>query len=278
MTPASDCAPTPSIGQRAGNLTLPGDRPLLFAATAGATADTLQDAGVDLVFAYHSSLLRAQGIASAAGMLPWGSANEMSLRILTELRNRNGRIAAGVSVCANDLLLTARTMICRARDAGAVATLNAPTVGLLTGDVRGAVEDAGLGFAREVELQTHSREQGLLPCAYAFTGAQTCALIDAGAEVVIAHLGITRHSTEQSNWRTAVSVAQDVVRAARTADPAVAVLVHGGPLTTPAHLRRLRADLGNLADRVGFFGASVFEHPGDQTPADAIRLWEEALQ
>jgi predicted TIM-barrel enzyme len=261
-------------------LALPCERPLMFAAAGSAlVADDLAAAGVDLIVAYHSSPLRQRGMPSVAGLLPWASANELALGTLDDLLPAVAQVPLGITVCANDLLLPRNVMIDAAVAKGARATLNAPTVGLLTGPVRAELERAGLGFDREVELQTLSRQKGLIACAYAFDSAQATAVVAAGAQVVIAHLGITRDSSAERSWANVLRAAHRIIDASRRADPKCTVLLHGGPLHSPDALKALLSDLGAVGERIGFFGASVLERPSDgATPRNAVLKWREALQ
>jgi predicted TIM-barrel enzyme len=262
-----------NLAPRAGTVAarLPA-APLAAAAGDRASARRLGGAGVDVVVAYHSSPLRRRGLPSVSGLLPWCNANEMTLRILPE-------IAAAVSqpvfatVCANDALRPAATVVAEMACLGAHGVLNAPTVGLLTGPVREALEDAGLGFQREVDLMACAGAHGLRAWGYAFDARQAEALAQAGAEAVIAHLGITGFGP------SAAQAADDlaaIATAARAANPGIRVLAHGGPLRDPATFTAMCAAAGGLpAIRCGFFGASVFDHAS--SISQAVRAWRAAL-
>jgi predicted TIM-barrel enzyme len=156
---------------------------------------------------------------------------------------------------------------------GVAGVLNAPTVGLLTGPVRRAIEDAGLGFQREVDLMRLARDRGMRAWGYAFTARQTRGLVRAGAQAVIAHLGIT--GTGRGVERAARTLAA-VDRAARDADPTVRVLAHGGPIRDPASFTAVRR-LARHPDpgHCGFLGASVFEQAGDIR--QAVSRWRAVL-
>ncbi len=245
--------------------------PLAAAAGGAVTAADLAGAGVDVVIAYHSSPLRRRGLPSVSGLLPWGNANDMTLRILPEVTAAAAGSPVFATVCANDALRPAAAILTEAADLGAVGVLNAPTVGLLTGPVRRALEASGLGFQREIDLMPLARARGRRAWGYAFTSGQAQAMADAGAEAVIVHLGITQPGPVTPRAAHLLAAA---AHAARRASPMIRVLAHGGPVSSPATFTALCAETSRQA-RYGFFGASVFEHAADIR--QAVREWRAAL-
>ena len=240
----------------------------LLAAAAGdaETAGRLAAAGVDVLVAYHSSVLRSRGLPSVAGLLPWANANELTLGIVSEVVAASAGRPVLATVCANDQLRPPDQVVAQLARHGVAGVLNAPTTALLTGPVRAAVDSAGLGFDREAELMSLARAHGLAPWGYACTPAQASALARHGAEAVVAHLGITKAGPVTARHVTTLA---GIAAAARAARPGVLLLAHGGPLTEPAALR----DCGQ--DDCGFFGASVFERAADLDTA--VSAWRYAL-
>jgi predicted TIM-barrel enzyme len=239
----------------------------LLAAAAGDadTAARLAGAGVDVLVAYHSSVLRSRGLPSVAGLLPWASANELTLGIVAEVVAASASRPVLATVCANDGLRRPDQVVAELAQRGVAGVLNAPTTALLTGPVRAAVDGAGLGFDREVELMSLAREHGLAPWGYACTPAQASALVRNGAVAVVAHLGITKAGPVTARHVTTLA------GIAAAAGPDVRLLAHGGPLTEPAALRDCRQD----GVHFGFFGASVFERAADLD--EAVSAWRQAL-
>jgi predicted TIM-barrel enzyme len=257
-------------------MSTPPDPAPLLAAAAG-TADTARElagAGVDIIVAYHSSVLRHRGLPSVTGLLPWANANELTLDLVPGMVAAAAPRPVFATVCANDALHPAPEVVERLARYGVAGVLNAPTVGLLTGPVREAIEAACLGYRCEVELMRLARENGLAAWGYAFTGRQARDLVGAGAQTVVAHLGIT--GTGRGMMRAARTLAA-VDRAARKADPAVRVLAHGGPVRDPDSFAAVRHLAGHPdPGRWGFFGASVFEPAGDDVRR-AVPRWRAVL-
>ncbi|MEN3309986.1 MAG: hypothetical protein V7603_6188 [Micromonosporaceae bacterium] len=247
--------------------------PLAAAAGTAELARELADAGVDVIVAYHSSPLRHRGLPSVTGLLPWANANEMTLDLVPEIVTAAASRPVLATVCANDALRPASAMLAELARHGVTGVLNAPTVGLLTGPVRHAIESAGLGFQREIDLMRLARDQGMRAWGYAFTARQARDLVRAGAQTVIAHLGIT--GTGGVAARVARTLAA-VDRAARLADPTVRVLAHGGPISDPAAFTAVRHFARHAEPgRWGFFGASVFAQAGDVR--QAVSRWRAVL-
>jgi predicted TIM-barrel enzyme len=243
---------------------------LAAAAGSGAVAEALGAAGVDVIVAYHSSVLRLRGIASVAGLLPWASANELTLGVIPEIVDASP-VPVVATVCANDALLPTEEVVGRLVNMGVAAVLNAPTVGLLTGPVRAAIERAGLGFRREVQLMSAARSAGLQAWGYAFGPQQTRALILAGANAIVVHLGITDKHADPTKAATTL---RSCASAARATDDACAILAHGGPLADPHTLIHVGAN-ARRDGPVGFLGASVFDHPNAGTATEVGR-WRAA--
>lgn len=243
--------------------------PVLAAAAGDArTAARLAAAGVDVVVAYHSSVLRLRGLPSVAGLLPWASANELTLGIVADVVAASAGRPVLATVCANDELRRPDRVLAELVEHGATGVLNAPTTTLLTGPVRVALEEAGLGFAREIELMALAAAHGLRPWGYACTPDQARALAGHGADAVVVHLGITRAGPLTAEHLDTLAA---VAAAARAARPDVALLAHGGPLADPAAF----PDHGHDGVHFGFFGASVFERAPDLDKA--VTAWRRAL-
>jgi len=249
--------------------------PPVAAATASArVAAELAGAGVSAVIAYHSSVYRARGIASVAGLLPWDSANRQVQRMAPGIVQGAGRTSVVATVCANDAIFQVPDVLASLADVGVIGVLNAPTVGLFTGPVRDALERAGLGRECEIALIGAAHRAGLRAWCYVFDERWTEQAVTAGADVIVIHLGLTGVRTPYESTDVASCLA--VLDALRPTTP---VYLHGGRLTEPADFTRLIDELGatGRTPPVGFFGASTFEQPGTK-PSVAVQRWRAHLQ
>jgi predicted TIM-barrel enzyme len=137
---------------------------------------------------------------------------------------------------------------------------NFPTVGLIDGTFRANLEETGLGFGREVAMIRQAHELDLLTCPYVFEPEQARAMTEAGADVVVAHIGLTRGGSIGAETAfsldEAVSAVQAIADGARATRADILVLCHGGPLAEPEDAAYVLERTDGVA---GFFGASSLE-------------------
>ena len=229
-------------------------------AGTGLSAKCEEAGGIDLIVIYNSGRFRMAGRGSLAGLMPYGNANaivkEMAYEVLTAVE----RTPVLAGVCASDPFLLMDHFLAELKALGFAGIQNFPTVGLIDGTFRANLEETGMGFGLEVECIRRARALDLLTTPYAFDPDQARALTEAGADVIVAHMGLTTSGTIGA--RTAKTL-DDSVRevaaiadAARSARPDVLVLCHGGPIAMPE-------DAQYVLDRVegldGFYGASSME-------------------
>jgi predicted TIM-barrel enzyme len=228
-------------------------RPLVVAGVGtGLSARSALDGGADLVVAYHSAPFRLAGLPSIAGLMPFASANA----IVREIGGPILRTARGAPVlataCAADPATEHPQLAAELRDRGFAGLMTAPTATLIDGSLREELERAELGFDAELALIRVARELDLLTCAYATTPGEALAAADAGADLVVAHLGVTRDAPEALE----AAIARLRAIAAALADREAHVLCHGGPLGSPDTVRHV---LGRCPGLAGSFGASAIE-------------------
>ncbi|OJW25726.1 MAG: hypothetical protein BGO49_24175 [Planctomycetales bacterium 71-10] len=229
-------------------------------AGTGLSAKCEEAGGIDLIVIYNSGRFRMAGRGSLAGLMPYGNANaivkEMAHEVLTAVQHTP--VLAGV--CASDPFLLMDHFLAELKALGFAGIQNFPTVGLIDGTFRANLEETGMGFGLEVDCIRRARALDLLTTPYAFDPDQARALTEAGADVIVAHMGLTTSGTIGA--RTAktldhcVGEVASIVAAARSARPDVLVLCHGGPIAMPD-------DAKYILDRVegldGFYGASSME-------------------
>src|SRR5438477_8929220 len=167
-------------------------RPLVGGgAGTGLSAKCEEAGGIDLIVIYNSGRFRMAGRGSLAGLMPYGNANqivkEMAHEVLTAVRHTP--VLAGV--CATDPFLIRDYFLRELRDMGFAGIQNFPTVGLIDGVFRANLEETGMGFALEIDCIAAAHELNLLTTPYAFDPEQSRLLAEAGADIVVAHMGLT---------------------------------------------------------------------------------------
>lgn len=236
-------------------------RPVVGAgAGTGLSAKCAEEGGADLIIIYNSGRYRMAGRGSLAGLMPYGDANAIVMEMAGEVLPivRNTPVLAGV--CGTDPFRRMPVFLRQIADAGFTGVQNFPTVGLIDGTFRLNLEETGMGFHLEVEMIAQAHEVGLMTSPYVFDPEQAEAMTKAGADVIVAHMGLT--TSGSIGAKTALTLEQSVDRIQEIRDAAFAVredvivLCHGGPIATPEDsafvLQRTRGV-------VGFFGASSME-------------------
>lgn len=229
-------------------------------AGTGISAKCEEAGGIDLIVIYNSGRFRMAGRGSLAGLMPYGNANqivrEMAGEVLTAVQHTP--ILAGV--CATDPFLLRRPFLLELRSLGFAGIQNFPTVGLIDGVFRANLEETGMGFAMEVECIAEAHALDMLTTPYAFDPQQAAELTRVGADIIVAHMGLTTSGTIGAatalTLDECVSRVADIAAAARAVRKDVLVLCHGGPIAMPQ-------DADYILNRVrgidGFYGASSME-------------------
>ncbi|PSL02763.1 putative TIM-barrel enzyme [Haloactinopolyspora alba] len=246
-------------------------------AGTGLSAKCADAGGGDLIIIYNSGRYRMAGRGSLAGVLAYGDANEIVVDMAREVLPivRETPVLAGV--CGTDPFRRMDVFLPELKRLGFAGVQNFPTVGLIDGVFRANLEETGMSYDLEVEMVRLARELDLLTAPYVFTPDEATAMAGAGADIVVAHLGLTTSGTIGA--RTAVSLDDAVERvqamrdAAVAVDPQVIVLCHGGPVATPDDAAHVLERTHGVA---GFFGASSMERlPTETAMTDTMRRFKQ---
>ena len=146
------------------------------------------------------------------------------------------------------------------KDQGFSGVQNFPTVGLIDGTFRQNLEETGMGYGLEVEMIRKAHELDMLTCPYVFDPDQAAAMAEAGADIIVAHMGLTAKGTigakTTKTLDDCVPIIKDIIAAARKVNPDVLVICHGGPIAEPADAAYI---IEKIPEINGFFGASSIE-------------------
>jgi predicted TIM-barrel enzyme len=236
-------------------------RPVIGAgAGTGLSAKCAEAGGADLIIIYNSGRYRMAGRGSLAGLLPYGDANAIVMEMGAEVLPVARATPVLAGVCGTDPFRLMDVFLRGVRDAGFAGVQNFPTVGLIDGTFRVNLEETGMGYGLEVEMIRAAAGLGLLTAPYVFTPDDAVAMTEAGADVLVPHMGLTTKGTIGAQTaRTLDECVRDIQAmrdAAVAVRPDVIVLCHGGPLAEPEDARYV---LERTEGVVGFFGASSME-------------------
>jgi len=245
-------------------------------AGTGLSAKCAEAGGIDLIIIYNSGRFRMAGRGSLSGMMPYGDANQIVMDMAREVLPIVQRTPVLAGVCGTDPFRIMKRFLRDVQAAGFSGVQNFPTVGLIDGTFRQGLEETGMGFAKEVDMIAAAHEIGLLTCPYVFTEDEARAMAKAGADVLIPHMGLTTKGTIGA--KTALTLEQAAVRvqalcdAAKSINPDVLVLCHGGPIAEPADAAYI---LQHTRGIVGFFGASSIERlPTEMAITECVRAFK----
>jgi predicted TIM-barrel enzyme len=229
-------------------------------AGTGLSAKCAEDGGADLIIIYNSGRYRMAGRGSLAGMMPYGDANAIVMDMAREVLPVARRTPVLAGVCGTDPFRLMSRFLEDVRRAGFTGVQNFPTVGLIDGTFRAGLEETGMSYGLEVEMIGLAHELDLLTAPYVFTEDEARAMADAGADVLVPHMGLTTGGAIGARTGMtldeAVGRVQALADAARAVNPDIICLCHGGPIAEPDDARYV---LQRTTGIVGFFGASSME-------------------
>ncbi|WP_207945427.1 phosphoenolpyruvate hydrolase family protein [Actinomadura sp. 7K534] len=246
-------------------------------AGTGLSAKCAEEAGVDFIVIYNAGRFRMAGRGSMAGMMPYGNANDIVVEMSAEVLPVVSRTPVLAGVCATDPFKNIPLFLGRLKELGFAGVQNFPSVCLLDGSVRADLEATGYGFDKEVEMVRTAREMDMLTATYVRTEDEARDMAAAGADIVVAHVGLTTAgmigSTSPMSLADAAARTAQIHDAAKAAREDVFVVCHGGPIATPDDAQEV---LRMVPGAVGFLGASSMERlPAETALVDTMRRFTE---
>ena len=229
-------------------------------AGTGLSAKCEEAGGIDLIVIYNSGRYRMAGRGSAAGLLAYGNANDIVKDMAREVLPvvKHTPVLAGVN--GTDPFVLMPHFLAELKLMGFAGVQNFPTIGLFDGIMRASFEETGMGFGLEVDMIHEAHRQDLLTTPYVFNPGEAQAMAQAGADIIVAHMGVTvGGSVGASSAKTLDLCVQEIdaiAEAAMTVRKNVIVLCHGGPIALPADADFI---LKHAKTCHGFYGASSME-------------------
>jgi predicted TIM-barrel enzyme len=242
-------------------------------AGTGISAKMSEAGGIDLLVIYNSGRFRMGGRGSLSGMMPYGDANAIVMEMAREVIPVVERTPVLAGVCGTDPFRVMKLFLREIDAAGFSGVQNFPTVGLIDGVFRRNLEETGMGYGLEVDMIRAAHEMGMLTTPYCFNDDEARAMAEAGADILIPHMGLTTKGSIGAE--TALTLEESARRvqsmhdAAKRASPRILVLCHGGPIAEPADAQYI---LDHTEGIVGFYGASSMERlPVEPAIAGRVR-------
>lgn len=242
----------------------------------GISAKFAEAGGADLIIIYNSGRYRMAGRGSLAGLMPYGDANgivvEMAAEVLPVVKDTP--VLAGV--CGTDPFRLMPVFLKQLKEIGFSGVQNFPTVGLIDGNFRANLEGTGMGYDKEVEMICLAHELDMFTSPYVFDEDDAKAMAQAGADQLVAHVGLTTSGTIGAavalTLEGAIEKVLTIVEAARVVRDDVLVICHGGPFDEPSNVGKALVKMPGV---VGFFGASSIERlPTERAITQQVRAFK----
>jgi predicted TIM-barrel enzyme/AraC-like DNA-binding protein len=227
---------------------------------AGISAKYAEKGGADLLLALNSGRFRQMGVGSLAGLLPFANSNQMvmdfgSKEIIPVVKNT----PVIFGLCATDPTIDLERFIDKIIENGFSGINNYPSVGIIGGVLREALEEEGMSFQREVEAISIASKKGLFTIAFVFNAEQAQMMVEAGADVITSHLGFTvggqMDITSPLNLKEAAQLTRDIFAQCDKTDRPIIKMIYGGPIHQSIDLKYMYDNSGAM----GYFGGSTFE-------------------
>ena len=229
-------------------------------AGTGISAKMAEAGGTDLIIIYNSGRYRMAGRGSLAGLLSYGDANGIVVEMASEVLPvvKNTPVLAGVN--GTDPFRLMPVFLKQLKEMGFDGVQNFPTVGLIDGNFRANLEATGMGYDKEIDMIRIARELDLFTSPYVFDVDQARAMARAGADQLVAHVGLTTAGSIGAGVALTLDEAVDrvlaIAEAGRSVRKDILVICHGGPFDEPENVGQALARMPGIA---GFFGASSIE-------------------
>ena len=229
-------------------------------AGTGITAKCSEKADVDMLIIYNSGRFRMAGRGSLSGLLSYGDANQIVQEMGREVLPIVKKTPVLAGVCGTDPFRVMDLFLADLKAQGFNGVQNFPTVGLIDGKFRANLEETGMGYGLEVDMIRMAHELDMLTCPYVFDPEQAKAMAEAGADILVAHMGLTTKGSIGAE--TAVTLddccekIRAIIKAGRSVRSDIMVICHGGPIADPEDAAYV---IEHVPEIDGFFGASSIE-------------------
>lgn len=246
-------------------------------AGTGISAKLAEAGGADLIIIYNSGRYRMAGRGSLAGLMPYGDANGIVVEMAAEVLPVVKDVPVLAGVCGTDPFRLMPVFLRQLKEIGFSGVQNFPTVGLIDGDFRKNLEATGMGFDKEIEMIRLAHELDLFTSPYVFTPEEATAMAEAGADQLVAHVGLTTSGSIGAGVAFSLDEAMGRVlamaEAGRRVNPDILVICHGGPFDEPENVGVALKQMPGIA---GFFGASSIERlPTERAITGQVRAFKE---
>lgn len=245
-------------------------------AGTGISAKSEEAGGIDLIVIYNTGRYRMAGRVSITGLFAYGDANAVMMEMANEVLPVVKRTPVLAGVNATDPFRMMPYFLKQVKEIGFSGVQNFPTVGLFDGIMRANMEATGLGYDKEVEMIRLSHEMDLLTTPYVFNEDEAQAMTKAGADMIVAHVGLTTGGTigaaAAMTMDQSIDTTMRIMEASRKIRKDVLVICHGGPFDEPENVAEAMKRMPGIN---GFYGATSMERlPVERAIKDQVQKFK----
>ncbi|GLR18433.1 phosphoenolpyruvate hydrolase family protein [Portibacter lacus] len=233
-------------------------------AGTGISAKFIEKGGADFIIVYNSGRFRMSGHGSTAGLMAYGDANAVAMEIGEfEVLPVVEEIPVICGVHGSDPRRRMWHFLGKVKDMGFSGVNNFPTHSIIDGHFRNVLEETGMSFQKEVEMIRLASKMDLFTVVYVAKPEEAVQMADVGADAIITHVGTTVGgsigvTSASCTMDDAIERTQIIIDAVKKSNPDTIFLTHGGPVNTPADVRKVL----DHTEAHGFVGASSLERMG----------------
>ena len=246
-------------------------------AGTGISAKCEEAGGIDLIVIYNSGRYRMAGRGSLSGLLSYGNANEIVKEMAREVITAVNHTPVLAGVCATDPFMLRDHFLKELRALGFSGIQNFPTVGLIDGVFRANLEETGMSYKLEVDCVKAAHDMDMLTTPYVFNTQEAKWMTEAGADIIVAHMGLTTKGTigaqTAKTLDDCVEEIQAIADTCKSIRDDVIVICHGGPIAMPKDAKYV---LERVKGIDGFYGASSMERlPTEVAITEQVKRFTE---
>ena len=227
---------------------------------SGMTAKYVAMGGVDFIMALSAGKYRITGRSSYASYLCYGNSNDIVMELGTrELLPIIKNIPILFGILASDPEINLYEYIREIKMSGFAGIVNFPTLALIDGKFREALEEEGTSFEKEIEAIKLANYFDLFTVAFVTTEYGAKRMIDAGADAICVHLGLTKGgflgAKRSLSLYDAHRLAEDIFKVCESKSKDIIRMIYSGPASTPIDMRYMYPNTSCQ----GYIGGSTFE-------------------
>lgn len=243
---------------------------------SGLTAKLAALGGADILFALSAGRYRIMGRSSFSSYFCYGNNNaqvmELGKREIFPIV-RNVPLLFGLM--ATDPTIDLYGYLQTIKAAGFSGVVNFPTVALIDGKFREALEEEGTTFDREVAAIKLANHFGMFTITFVTDEHETRQMLAAGADVICVHLGLTRGGFLGAKKYISIDDAQKSAKKifdlCKKLKPETLRMIYAGPANTLADMKYLFCN----TDCQGYIGGSTFDRiPIERAIFDTVKIFK----